>query len=75
MAPVTSDRNLTPNSTALESPLSTCVGTVVALQTLHGQLPGGGGAAAVVNDQVKLLVIAFPARSFTPVLPPVITAV
>ena len=53
MVPVTSDRNFTPSSTALESPLSTCDGIVVAPQMLHGQDPGGGGAAAVVNDQVK----------------------
>src|SRR5437868_14255586 len=75
MVPVTSDRNFTPSSTALESPLSTCDGIVVAPQMLHGQDPGGGCAAAVVNDQVKFAVIAFPARSFTPPLPPVISAV
>jgi hypothetical protein len=41
---------------------------------LHGQDPGGGGAVAVVNDQLKLPVMALPAKSLTPLLPPVITA-
>ena len=75
MVPVTSDRNLSPSSTAWASPLSNCAGTDVALQMLHGQGPGGGGAVAVVNDQMELPVMALPAKSLTPLLPPVITAV
>jgi hypothetical protein len=42
---------------------------------VQGHDPGGGGVAAVVNDQVKFAAMAFPARSFTPLLPPVTTAV
>jgi len=42
---------------------------------LHGQVPVGGAAAAVVNDQLKFPGMAFPARSFTPLLPPITTAV
>ena len=36
---------------------------------------GGGGAAAVVNDKILLADIWLPARSFTPLDPPVIVAV
>ena len=50
-------------------------GYAVALQMVHGQDPDGGGAVTVVNDQMELPVMALPAQSFTPLLPPVITAV
>ena len=36
---------------------------------------GHAGPAPVVNDQTKLLASALPARSFTPLAPPVIVAV
>jgi hypothetical protein len=38
----------------------------------QGQVPG---AAAVVKDQVTFPLRAFPAKSFTPLLPPAITVV
>ena len=75
MVPTTSERKRKPSSTALVSPLSSSAGVVVGLHTVHGHVPGGGGAAAVVNDQEKFEVIALPARSFTPLEPPVTTAV
>ena len=59
-----------PSSTALES-LAVPPGVAVALQTLHGH----AGPAPVVNDQTKLLASALPARSFTPLAPPLIVAV
>ena len=59
--PATSDRNLTPSSTAPVS-ASVRVGVAPALQIEHGQT----GPAAVVNDQVAGAAIVLPAVSFTP---------
>ena len=59
--PATSERILTPSSTA---PVSASVrdGVAPALQTEHGH----AGPAAVVNDQLTGATIVFPAVSFTP---------
>ena len=55
--------NFTPSSTGLKSATEGVPGEALAGQALQGQL-GGGGAAAVVKDQVKSPGIALPDRSF-----------
>src|SRR5512143_3060525 len=62
ISPSRSAVNLTPSSIACGSSTSTVAGVAVSSQMLHGQLPGGAGAAAVRNDQLYG-VIALPAVS------------
>jgi hypothetical protein len=61
MNPFTSERNLTPSSTASESLAFGVVGVVVSFHKLHGHVGGG----TVEKDQVKLAAKALPTTSFT----------
>jgi len=71
IVPLTSDRNLTPSSTAPGSETDGFAGVAVPGHTLHGQL----GPAAVVNDHVTSAARALPDTSFTPAAPPFTVAV
>src|SRR6185295_5465623 len=70
MYPPASALNLTPNSSALPS-LPFGPGVVVSVQILHGHV----GAVPVVKAQVTSAARGFPARSFTPLAPPLTVAV
>ena len=75
MYPATSERNFVPTSTAFPS-VSAPAGVAVAAQ-IEVVCGGGGGAAPVVNDHVKLLASALPATSLTrgSTVPPLTVAV
>ena len=69
MTPLTSERNLTQNSTGFGSETVTKTGVAVLLfHIVYCAVP-------VLKDQVSSDVIGFPARSFTPVNPPLTGAV
>ena len=70
MNPALSLRNLTPSSRAAAS-LPFGPGVVVIVHRLHGH----EGAATVVNDQATSAATGLPARSLTPVLPPLTVTV
>ena len=73
MKPLTSERNLTPSSTALGSATDGFPGTLELLQPPHGQ----AGPAAMVKDQTRLAARALPAASLTwgSLAPPLTVAV
>src|ERR1700690_3592255 len=71
IAPDASERKRKPSSTVLASPLSGVAGVFTGVQTLQGQLPGGGIATPVVNPEVKFAAMELPARSLTPLAPPI----
>src|SRR3990170_2377707 len=77
MNPATPDWKRVPSSTEFGSPSSILPGTVVGVQMLHGQVGGGGAAAAVVKVHCVVAASALPARSFTrgSVAPPLTSAV
>ena len=76
MFPSICARNLTPTSSGPLSPVSAAwAGTADVPQMLHGQPRPPPPEAAVVNVQVRSVASALPARSLTPVAPPLTVAV